>query len=135
MNQTKTKEVETYVLNLIPVDVREKINLLNSDLYFGPIVLETDADGHDAYLNFGTVAREVSAWCDDNLPGMLWESDDSGHVTDTEPDFSYACDECDGDGCDDCAGVGYFESDETWWQYDSREIRQMALGRELANTI
>ena len=97
----------------VPPQIRELINMANSDLYFGPL------DGEPGYIGFSNAIQAIRDWADelDTLYVQEW----SGCVSLTEPEGEYDGDE-------------YIDPLE-YYVYERKDILRVILGRELISYI
>lgn len=116
----------------LPAEIAKKINLLNSDLYFGPLYFDEDEDqcchmdeGATPF-NFSRTGDEVMDYLREQVPSTVYVDMNCEEVFEKEPE-------------------GYFEDEddessdwiEPFWEaiYQVDDVYSALLGRELYNTI
>lgn len=113
----------------LPIEIRRQINLLNSDLYDGPLYFDKDGepcchmDPGAEQWNFSAVAHEVMNYLRDEVPSEVYVDMDTEEIFDREPE-----------GWEDEETGEWMEPhlDET---YRVDDVYRTLLGRELHSTI
>lgn len=115
----------------LPAEIARKINLLNSDLYFGPLYFNPEGetcchmDEGATPFNFSKAGDEVMEYLREEIPNTVYVDMDCEQVFDNEPE-------------------GFFEDEddedswiEPYWEnvYQVDNVYGVLLGTELGRTI
>ena len=140
----------------IPNKIDVLANVLNEDLYSGPVYYynpdmgdtlgwgeEPDPDDSDMQKwDFSKALAELKDWADDNLPSQVYLLTECGNVTDREPEAQFFEDEDGphwqkgGNSPEDEDDIpGYWCEPEEYYAYDYREILATLWGEELARSL
>jgi hypothetical protein len=133
-------------------EVRRLITLAKYDLNFGPVgdgafgdpAADPDSDWA-GYLGFSR-SCELIAQALEDLPSQLYVNNEYEDWSETEPDFTEECCECDGTGeyasddedvetsveCDNCNGEGEVDlPQDEWYLIERQDLRKAIVGKSL----
>lgn len=109
----------------IPAVLQNVINTANSDLYHGPIYIDTNGnhvscfDEYHHAFDFARATGIIAAWFN-NMPGELYYEEWSGCILESEPDW-YEDPE-----------TGEMIPPDSYYVIDRPQIAECLFGRELA---
>jgi hypothetical protein len=139
-----------YLLKDSPRRVRALLSQATFDLWHGPHPAEDaedDPNPETRYPGFSSACDELSDWFAD-APSTVYVFEDCGNVSETKPEDTPECWECEGAGvaptatdedgdiadpdesCNTCSGRGWVEG-ESYYEFDARD----ALGGKLAEYL
>jgi len=144
-NQRKAarKAVAEHFADLMPKRVEKLARLCYWDLMFGPLQECEDCGANVwecscavKWPGFENASIEVSDWAREHVPGQMFYDADVDYLSTNEPESTYECGACAGDGCEDCDGHGRLpEYLEETYVLDRREVLALLFGKELVNYL
>ena len=115
MHQKIEQAIRAHYLPLRDERIVKLQNLASSDLYFGPI--EAEAEAEDNWPGFSKACDEIRAWSEEHLDSQVWYDSQAEVIETSEPQV---------------------EDDSDWEFYvlvERDEIKKAVFGRELADYL
>lgn len=117
------KTISEFCQDRIKPGIKKLINLTNSDLYFGPLIIWEEEDGTPHYLKFVTACKIIKDYLEMVLPKHLYIEDWCGIPEEKEPE---------GWGDED---TGEWHNPGPYYKFDYQDIVRALVGVELMHYV
>ena len=150
IDQTTEAWAKQWRAEHIDAATNKLINQAFFDLHFGPVgdgaygdPAEGDSDWA-GYPGFSKACDLIQAALED-LPSVMYFDTDCDDWTSTEP-RPERCEDCEGEGftngpsdetikCEPCDGRGCFEPSGDWYKFERHELKNIIVGKALAEYV